>query len=142
MAQAQSGNTVRVNYTVRDRNGEVFDTNSGREPLQFTPGEGRLISGFEQAVVGMSVGETRSVTIPAAQAYGTQAADLVFTVKRERFPEGLNPREGQRLELRSDDGESLQVLVVSTSDTEVTLDANHPLAGMDLALEVGLVEIL
>jgi peptidylprolyl isomerase len=149
MAQAKQGDTVKVHYTGRLDDGEVFDSSEceddgcgcGSGPLEFTIGEGNVIPGFEAAVVGMSVGESKEVNIPVDEAYGQHMEELVGVVERSRLPEGLVPEVGGQLEVTREDGETFPVLITSVTDTEVTLDANHPLAGRDLTFEIRLLEI-
>lgn len=142
MTQAKSGDTVRVNYTGSLEDGSVFDTSLQRDPLEFTIGAGNVIPGFEQAVVGMSPGETKTETIPVDQAYGPHREELQFEVDREQVPPGMEIQVGQQLRLEGPQGESMVVTVSKISDGAFTLDANHPLAGRNLVFEIELVEIL
>ena len=143
MAQAGQGDTIRVHYTGRLEDGTVFDTSRGRHPMQFTIGEGRLIPpGFEQALVGMGPGESKTVRIPMEDAFGPCREELVVTVDRDRFAGDLKLEVGQTLEITSSGGQRTVVTVTDISDSKVTLDANHPLAGKDLILDVQLIEIV
>jgi peptidylprolyl isomerase len=142
MAQAQVGDMVKVHYTGKLTDGTTFDTSLEHEPLEFTLGEGELIAGFEQAVLGMATGESKTTTIPAAQAYGPHHAERVIDVERHHLPSDLQPEIGQRLEMTRPDGTTLSVMVTTVTETQVTLDANHPLAGQDLIFNITLVEIL
>jgi peptidylprolyl isomerase len=162
MAQAKQGDKVVVDYTGTLEDGTVFDTSFPMDtdcacddetcddegcgcesgPLQFVIGAGELLPAFEETVVGMEPGETRTVKIPAADAYGLRDDEQVVTVDRSEFPEDLEPHVGMELELTQDDGESLVVEVAAVTDETVTLDANHPLAGEDLTFEITLKEIL
>lgn len=141
MAQAKSGDTVRVHYTGRLEDGSVFDSSEGREPLEFVLGAQQVIPGFEAAVDGLSPGEERSVSIPADRAYGPRREEMVLTVGRDQFPDEIRPEVGQQLQM-SQDGQVAIVTITGVSDAEVTLDANHPLAGKDLLFDVQLVEIV
>jgi peptidylprolyl isomerase len=141
VAQAKQGDVVAVNYTGRLKDGTVFDSNVGGDPLFFTLGAGQVISGFEEAVAGMSVGETKTATIPSEQAYGARREDMVFTVDRDRLPPDLHPEIGQELQLRTQDNQAVPVLITGLTETDVTIDANHPLAGMDLIFDIELVGI-
>lgn len=141
MAHPQSGDTVKVHYTGRFGDGRVFDTSKGQEPIELTVGDGRVIPGFEQAVSSMEPGEEKTVTIPANQAYGPHRPELLISIDREQFPEHIDPRVGQQLQVRRDDGEQAIVKVADVSATHVTLDANHPLAGEDLTFDLQLVEV-
>ena len=136
---AKTGNTVKVHYTGTLTNGTVFDTSIEREPLQFTIGQGQLISGFEQAVIGMKVGESTTVNIPAAEAYGLHRDDLVFAMERSQLPDNIEV--GQQLQMMQTDGSTVVVTVIEISETTAMIDANHPLAGEDLIFEIELVEI-
>ena len=139
--KARVGDTVRVHYTGRLGNGTVFDSSAGRDPLEFTIGQGSVIPGFEQAVIGMSLGELKTVQIPAEEAYGPHREDLYGVVARDKFPVNFELKIGQQLNLQSDD-QVIQVTVVDVSAANVTLDFNHPLAGKDLFFDIQLVEIL
>jgi peptidylprolyl isomerase len=137
--QAETGDTVKVHYTGTLNNGTVFDTSIEREPLEFTIGQGQLISGFEQAVLGMKIGESKTVHILAAQAYGLHRDDLVFSIERSQLPENIEI--GQQLQMTQTNGSVIIVTVVDVSETTATVDANHRLAGEDLTFEIELVEI-
>lgn len=141
MKRAENGDTVKVHYTGRLDDGTVFDSSKDREPLVFTLGEGRLIKGFEDAVVGMSVGETKTVRVPSEEAYGPYRNELVLRVDRTQFPPSIEPREGLILSLRQPDGGIIEVAITEISEDSVTLDANHPLAGKDLTFEIEMVEL-
>jgi len=139
--QAKTGDIVKVHYTGRLQDGTVFDTSVGSEPLEFTIGQGQLISGFEQAVIGMKVGESKTVTIPVDQAYGPRRDDMILVVEQDQLPEDLDPRVGMQLQMNQGDGEIMIVTITEVSETTVTIDANHPLAGQDLTFEIELVGI-
>ena len=142
MTQAKNGDTVNVHYTGKFDDGEVFDTSKERDPLNFTIGEGRVIPGFEKAVIGMSAGESKTIRIPNEEAYGPAREDLKFNVEKSKFPENMEPQVGQFLEVHRDDGQIMAVMVAEISDQVVTLDANHPMAGKDLNFDIELVEII
>ncbi len=141
MAQAKRGDQVKVHYTGKLADGQIFDSSVGSEPLEFTIGEGNLIGGFEEAVVGMAPGESKSAAIAADQAYGPHRQDLVMVVERQQIPPSIQPEVGQLLELRHGDNESMAVMVTAVSAQTITLDANHPLAGKDLTFDIELIEI-
>ena len=141
MAQAKTGDTVKVHYTGKLDDGTVFDTSVEREPLQFTIGESQLIRDFEQAVVGMSPGESNTVQIPSDKAYGPHHKEMVLEVDRSEFPENVEPKVDQRLQVQKSDGQVFAVTVTAVSESKVTLDANHPLAGKDLTFDIQLAEI-
>ena len=138
---ANDGDTVKVHYTGTLEDGTVFDTSREREPLEFTLGEGQLIPGFEEAVRGIQVGQTKTVTIPAEEAYGPHHDEMVMVVERDKLPEGLKPAIGQRLQMQQPDSGTAVVVVTDVSETTITIDANHPLAGKVLTFEIELVEI-
>lgn len=140
MEQAHEGDTVRVHYTGSLADGSIFDSSRGRDPLEFTLGEGRVISGFDEAVAGMGPGEERQVTIPADQAYGSRQDELVFEVPREQFPDEIQPAVGLEVQV-SQGGQVAVARIADLSDETVVLDANHPLAGKDLTFDLELVEI-
>ncbi len=138
---ASDGDTVSVHYTGTLEDGTVFDTSREREPLEFTLGEGQLIPGFEEAVRGMRVGQVKTVAIPEEDAYGPHRDDLVTVVDRDQLPEDLELEIGQQLQAQGADGIVTVVVVTDVSETSITVDANHPLAGKDLTFEIELVEI-
>ena len=142
MTQAKNGDKVRVHYTGKFDDGSVFDSSLEREPLEFTIGQNQVIPGFEEAIIGMSPGESINTTIPAYQAYGERREDLVLKVDRSRLPENIDPQVNQQLQINHPNGERLIVTVTEVSDTSVTLDANHPLAGKNLTFDIHLVKIL
>lgn len=137
---AAVGDSVQVHYTGSLSDGTVFDSSEGREPLSFVIGDGTMISGFDAAVRGMEVGEIKTVTIPTAEAYGDYREDLVVILARDELEEDLEV--GERVSLQNvTSGETIDFTVVEISDTEVTLDANHPLVGQDLTFEIELVTL-
>ena len=138
---ARDGNTVKVHYTGTLEDGTTFDTSVGREPLEFTLGAGKMIPGFEKAVYGLAIGESKTVTILAEEAYGPYRTDLVTVVEREQLPTSLEPEVGQQLQAQQTDGSTAMVIVTDVSETTITIDANHFLAGKDLTFEIKLVEI-
>ncbi len=141
MNQARSGDQVKVHYTGRLQDGTEFDSSVNREPLAFTLGAGQMIPGFEQAVLGMVLGESKTTTIPADQAYGPRHPERMMAVERHHLPADLQPELGQHLHMTRQDGSEVTVIVTAITETEVTLDANHPLAGHDLIFEITLVEL-
>lgn len=141
MAQAKAGDTVKVHYTGTLDNGSEFDSSRGRDPLEFTLGEQRVIPGFEDAVNGMSVGDTVTTRVPPEQAYGERRNDLILEVDRGQFPDDVTPEVGMRLALQQPDGQPVPVTVADVKDDSVMLDANHQLAGETLTFEIELVSI-
>jgi peptidylprolyl isomerase len=141
-AVAKNGDTVQVNYTGKLADGTVFDSSIGREPLEFTLGNGQMIPGFEKAVLGMKVGEKKTVTIPADQAYGPHLDELVVEVPRDKLHSDAELAVGQILQTTAQNGQQIMFTITAISDNgTVTLDANHPLAGKDLTFEIELVKI-
>lgn len=141
MAQAKTGDSVKLHYTGTLNDGTVFDSSEGREPLEFTLGQNQVIPGFENAVLGMSPGDSKTVNIPADQAYGPRRDDMMIDVSPSEFPDHITPQVGDRLQIRQPDGRAFNVIVSAVSNTAVTLDGNHPLAGEDLTFEIQLVSI-
>lgn len=142
MTQAKYGDTVIVHYTGKLEDGTIFDTSLNREPLQFTIGDGRIIPSFEQAVVGMSPGESKTIKIPAEKAYGPHHKEMVAVVDRDQFPQDAELKVGQRFKISRTDGQTTSVMVTDVSESNVTLDANHPLAGKELTFDIQLVDIV
>ncbi|HEX9000567.1 MAG TPA: peptidylprolyl isomerase [Blastocatellia bacterium] len=141
MSTVKTGDAVKVHYTGKFDDGDVFDSSEGRDPLAFTVGEGQVIPGFDQALVGMQVGETRDIVIPPDQAYGERISELVQTIDRNQFNlEGIEPELGLAIEMRTPQG-NIPLVITELTDTTVTLDANHPLAGEELHFALTLVEI-
>jgi len=142
MIQAKQGDTVKVHYTGKLDDGTVFDTSRNRNPLQFTIGKGQVIVGFEQAIDGMTTGESKTVTIPMENAYGPHRKEMIITMERSKLPADLNPKVGQRLELTQMDDRNILVTVTAVTDSMLTLDANHPLSGKNLVFDIELVGII
>ncbi len=138
---ARLGDTVHVHYTGRLDDDTVFDSSTDAAPLSFEIGSGQVIQGFEEALVGMSPGETKTVTIAAENAYGSYSDDQVIDVDRSMFPPDLNPEVGQQLQVEQAPGEAVVVFVTDVGEETVRLDANHPLAGQDLTFDLTLVSV-
>ena len=141
MAQAKTGDRVKINFTGKLQDGSVFANTADDKPLEFKLGEGKIIPGIENAVTGMSVGESKSVKVPPEQAYGQKRGELIEEVSRDKFPKDADPKVGQRFEIPQQQGQPLVVKVVDTSEQTVTLDGNHPLAGKELDFDLELLEI-
>jgi peptidylprolyl isomerase len=142
MAQAKSGDNVKVHYTGRLEDGTEFDSSRDDDPLEFTIGEGEVIPGFERAIIGMVPGESKTITLLADDAYGQYNDDMVAIAERDQFPEDTTPEIGQEYEMHREDGKSFIMTVIDVSGPQVTLDANHPLAGEDLTFDLELIEII
>lgn len=165
MAQAKTGDKVKVHYTGKLDDGSVFDTSEGfiersseqscgcgdggcdsgshaTGPMEFVIGTGQLIPKFEEAVIGLEPGESITVKIAAADAYGQRAEEMVAVIERSEIPPDIKPEPGHQMEVILEDGSPMPVLVTEVSETSITLDANHPLAGCDLTFEIRLLEIV
>ena len=142
MAEAKDGDTVKVHYTGKFEDGTVFDSTDGRDPLEFTLGNGQLIAGFEKALIGMNPGESKTSNIPQDEAYGPRNEEMKQVVERNQLPPDLDPQVGMQLQVKTPEDQTLIVSIAEVSDTHVTLDANHPLAGKDLSFDIQLVEIV
>jgi len=138
MSQAKNGDTLKVHFTGRLENGEVFSKPED-EPFEFTLGSEELIPGFDKGIVGMEVGQTKKITVPPEDAYGPRKEKLLFDLKKSNFP--VTPVIGQKLQIRRRSGDLLKVTVAGVDEDTVTLDANHPLAGRTLIFTVQLVAI-
>ena len=139
--EAKDGNTVKVHYTGTLEDGTVFDSSVDREPPEVTLGAGEMITGFEEAIRGMKVGQSKTVTIPADKAYGPHLTSRLLVIEREQLPENLNPKVGQRFQMLQTEGPTILVIVAEVFETFIVVDANHPLAGQDLTFEIELVDI-
>ncbi len=135
------GSNVKVHYKGTFDDGTVFDSSLDCDPLEFTIGGGQVIPGFEHAVIGMSTGETKTSRITSDKAYGPHLEEMVVAFDRGQLPADLQPSIGQVLQFRRNDGYIIEVKVTDLSDTSVTFDGNHPLAGKDLIFEIQLLEI-
>src|SRR4030042_745842 len=142
VAQAKEDDTVRLHYTVKLDKDTIVGSTKDQEPLQFTLGKGQVLPGFEQAVVGMNSGESKTVLVTADQAFGPYLDEMVVVVDRGRLPEGLNPKEGDRIQLQSRSGETVTVAVMGVSESTITIDVNHPLAGNNLIFDMELIEVV
>ena len=141
MSQAKSGDTVKIHYKGTLDDGTQFDSSEDRDPLEFELGSGQVIPGFDTAVEGMSVGESKNVRLEPEEAYGPRHDQLVQEVERNVLPDDLDPKEGMALQSQSPEGQVMQLMVTAVSETTITLDANHPLAGQALSFEIELVDI-
>lgn len=141
MQQVKSGDTVKVHYNGRLTDGTTFDSSAGREPLQFEVGSGMVIAGFDNGVVGMAVGDKKTIQIPVAEAYGPKNPEMVIEFPLSEFPEDMELEVGQRLNMTNGSGQIIPVVITEIGQETVMLDANHPLAGEDLVFDIELVEI-
>ncbi|MDZ7660631.1 peptidylprolyl isomerase [Fodinibius sp.] len=144
MSKVKDGDTVKVHYTgTLTEEGTVFDSSQDREPLEFTLGEGKLIPGFEKAVVGMEEGDETTVEIESGDAYGQRREDLELEVAKSDLPDNIDPEVGMQLQMQQqENGQAIPVQITAVEDELVKLDANHPLAGKDLTFDIELIEIV
>lgn len=136
MSTAKTGDTVRIHYTGTLADGEVFDSSEGRDPLEFAVGSGMIIPGLDKAIPGMAVGDKKVVNVPADEAYGQANPANRQAIPRGDIPADIPLEIGTMLQMQSPEGQVIPVSVVEVSETEVTLDANHPLAGKDLTFAI------
>ncbi len=142
MSQAKTNDTVKVHYTGKLDDGTVFDSSRDREPLTFRIGGGGVIPGFEQSVAGMTVGETKSVTIPPTAGFGKHSKDLILKAKKTDFPNDITPEVGKILQWPQGEGKVAHVQIIEVTDDTVTIDGNHPLAGKTVVFDIELLEIV
>jgi peptidylprolyl isomerase len=142
MTQVKPGDTVRIHYTGTLADGSTFDSSAGRDPLEFTVGSGQIIPGLDIALPGMAVGDKKVVEVPCAQAYGEADPNARQAVPRAEIPADIPLDLGTQLQVQTPTGQVMQVVVAEVTDTEVTLDANHPLAGHDLTFAIELMDIV
>ena len=141
MSIVKEKDTVKVHYTGKLEDGQVFDSSLQREPLEFTLGQGQLIPGFENGVLNMKVNEKKTITIPKDEAYGDVNKELFQQVGKDQLPEEIKPEVGMTLATRNPDGTERPLVVTDVQDDHIIVDANHPLAGKDLTFDLELVEI-
>ena len=141
MTQVKENNTVKVHYTGKLADGQVFDSSEGKEPLAFTLGQGSLIPGFEKGLIDMKVNEKKTVNITKEDAYGELREDLIVEVPKSELPSELTPEVGMGLVSRTPEGQEINLLVVEVRQESVILDGNHPLAGKELIFDLEVVEI-
>jgi peptidylprolyl isomerase len=142
MSQAKDGDKVKVHYTGKLENGEVFDSSKDRQPLEFEIGGGNVMPGVEKGIIGMEIGDTKSIQIPPEDAFGPWRRELLVDLKRNEFPENMNLTVGQKLQMRHMDGDPLSLIITDVNEDTVMLDANHPLAGKTLVFDVELIGIV
>ena len=141
MAEVKTGDTVRIHYTGTLTDGTVFDSSNGRDPLEFVVGSGQIIGGLDKALPGMQVGEKKSVPVPCLEAYGVSNPEARQSIPRNEIPPHIPLDLGAQLQVQTQTGQTMVVVAAEVTDTEVTLDANHPLAGKDLVFDIELVAI-
>ena len=141
MQQAKEGNVVKVHYSGRLTDGTLFDSSEGREPLEFTLGAGQMIKGFDTGVLGMAIGEKKTLQISAEDAYGARDEEAIIEFPAENIPEDMKLEPGMQLTLRNQHGQPVPVIVLEVKEEVIIMDANHMLAGQDLVFDVELVSI-
>lgn len=137
----ENGQKVKIHYTGTLDDGHPFDSSAGRDPLEFEMGASMVIPGFESGVKDMTVGEKKTVHIPAAEAYGERREELIMQFERAQLPEGLDPQVGMSLQMQGPQEQPVPVTIIAVEEVSITIDANHQLAGMDLNFELELVEV-
>ncbi|MFY7879818.1 MAG: FKBP-type peptidyl-prolyl cis-trans isomerase [Lacibacter sp.] len=141
MQQVKNGDTVRVHYTGKLTTGELFDSSEGREPLEFEVGAGMMIKGFDAAVVGMALGDKKTVNIVPEEAYGERNDQMIIDFPRSNFPDDMTPEIGMQLMMNNNAGQQFPVTIVDVREDVVVLDANHQLAGKELVFDIEIVGI-
>lgn len=142
MAEAKHGDQVKVNYTAKLDDGSVFDSSAGKDPMVVTIGSKQTFLDLERALIGMSPGESKTITIGAERAFGPHREDLIANISSAHIAPDLKPEVGQRLEASQGEDKKAVVTVIAVTESGVTVDANHPLAGQDLIFDLELVEIV
>ena len=140
--RVKKGDAVKVNFTCTLKNGTVYDTSEGKEPLEFTVGAGMMIKGFDAAMPGMEIGEKKTVSISPEEGYGAKSDDAIIEFPKENVPEDIKLEPGMPLTLSNQEGQPVPVIVVEVKEDVVILDANHFLAGEELVFDIELVEIV
>lgn len=141
MSKVKANDTVQVHYTGKLKDGQVFDSSEGKDPLKVTLGQGNFIPGFEKGLLDMEVNQKKTVTIPMEEAYGEVRKELFQAIKNEELPEHIKPEVGMGLVARNPDGSERQLRVADVKDDHIVIDANHPLAGQDLIFELEVLQI-
>jgi len=141
MSQVKKNDTVKVHYTGKLADGQVFDTSEGKEPIEFTLGEGQLIPGFENGLIDMKLTEKKTINIPVDQAYGQPREELVQEIDKSQLPPEITPEVGMGLVSKTPDGREMNLLVAEVKENSIVVDGNHPLAGKDLIFDLEVVEI-
>ena len=141
MSQVKVNSTIKVNYTGKLSNGQIFDTSEGKEPIEFVLGQERLIPGFEKGLIDMKLNEKKIIEIAKDQAYGEPNPNLIQEVKKAELPQDMEPKVGMGLVSKSPEGQEINLMVVEVKEDSIVIDGNHPLAGHDLIFDVEVVEI-
>lgn len=141
MSTAKNGSKVKVHYSGKLEDGTEFDNSQGGSPLEFTIGENQVIKGFENGVIGLEIGEKKTIKIEPEDAYGPYHEDYVYNIEKSKMPDNITLEVGRRLTARHEDGSALEMVIKHVEDESVTLDANHPLAGQKLIFDIELIDI-
>ena len=141
MDKVKNGDRVKVHYTGKLEDGNVFDSSENSPPLDFVVGSGDVMPGIENGVIGMEVGDTKTIEILTEEAFGPRRKELVVELMKSDIPKHITPTIGQRLEIRMPDDQNITVTITDMDEDTVTIDANHPLAGYTLLFDIELVEI-
>jgi FKBP-type peptidyl-prolyl cis-trans isomerase 2 len=141
MTQVKENDVVKVHYTGKLENGQIFDSSQDREPLEFTVGEGKIIPGIENAVIGMNPGDNKEVTVSPENAYGEYRDDMIGEIPKEQLPEDIEPQIGMELVARNEQGDEQVIRIKEIKDSSIVIDANHPLAGEKLYFNLQLLEV-
>ena len=141
MQQVKKGDKIQIHYHGKLTTGETFDSSEGRSPLEFEVGSGMVIPGFDNGVIGMAVGDKKTIHIPFMEAYGPKQPEMIVEFPKAQFPADLNPEVGMPLTMNNGQGQQFQVVIVEVKEEVVVLDANHSLAGQDLIFDLELVSI-
>jgi len=141
MSQVKANNTVKVHYTGKLADGQIFDTSEGKEPIEFVLGKGQLIPGFEQGLIDMKLNEKKTITIAKEDAYGEVNTSLIQEVDKANLPQDMEPKVGMGLVSKTPDGQEMNLMIVEVKEESVVIDGNHPLAGRDLVFDLEVVDI-
>ena len=141
MSQVKKNDTVKVHYTGKLAGGQIFDSSEGKDPIEFTLGEGQLIPGFENGLIDMKLNEKKTINIPKEEAYGEPREELIQEVEKSQLPPEIAPEVGMGLVSKGPDGREMNLLVAEVKENSIVVDGNHPLAGKDLIFDLEVVEI-
>ncbi|MBW2966735.1 peptidylprolyl isomerase [Candidatus Woesearchaeota archaeon] len=141
MSKIKKGDKIKVDYTGTLEDGSVFDTSEGKQPLEFTVGEGKIIKGFDNAVIGMEKGQEKQVKIESKDAYGGPNPGMIKKIPRDKLPPNPEPKPGMILALKTPDGNQFPARIREVNDKEITIDLNHPLAGKTLNFKIKIVDV-
>ena len=141
MIQVKENNTVKVHYTGKLSDGQIFDSSEGKEPLEFTLGQGQLIPGFEKGLIDMKLNEEKTITILKEEAYGMPSEELIHEIQKSQLPQDMAPEVGMGLVSKTQDGQEMNLVIVEVKEETIIIDGNHPLAGKELTFDLEVVDI-